>query len=119
MPGTGLPDAGHVFKVTLAHLQRGTIVPKRLGRAALAGIVLLSLANRAGVAQASAAIQASVTVVDPAASAFPMATVQLSLDPHLSPRQTLRRDLRGATLLVEIPPRLSTAPGRRVTIIHW
>jgi hypothetical protein len=129
MPGTGTPDAGHVFKMTsrflqrrtsiLAHLQRGTIVRQRLARAALAGIVLLSLAHRPGVAQASAAIQASVRVIDAAASAFPMATAQLALNPRLSPRQPLRRDLRGATLLVEIPPRLPAGPARRVTVIHW
>lgn len=108
LPGAGLPAAGHVFKVV-----------KRLGRAAAAGIVLLFLAQRAGAAQASASIQASVRVVDPAASAFPIATMQLSLNPRLSTRLPLRRDLRGATVLVEIPPRLPTAPARRVTVIHW
>ena len=88
-------------------------------RAALVGGVLLSLTQRAGAAQASASIQASVRVVDPAASAFPNATLQLSVNPRLSTRLPLRRDLRGATVLVEIPPRLSTAPARRVTVIHW
>ena len=92
---------------------------KWLGRAVLAGIILLSLAHRAASAQARAAIQATVRVVDPASSAFPVATMQLSLNPHLSARQPLRRDLRGATLLVEIPARLPAAPARRVTVIHW
>lgn len=92
---------------------------KRLGRAALAGVVLLSLSHRAGSAQASAAIQASVRVVAAASPAFSVAARQLSLDPHLSLRQPLRRDLRGATLLLEVPPPLRMAPARRITIIHW
>ena len=128
-PGTGKPVAGRVFNVAsrflqpasaiVQHLERGWNVPKRLGSTALASIVLLSLAHRTASAQASAAIQASVRVVDPAASAFPAATMQLSLNPRLSIRQPLRRDLRGATLLVEIPAADRTAPARRVTIIHW
>jgi hypothetical protein len=129
LPGTGSPVAGHVFNVAswflqpatsiLRHLQQGPKVRKGLGRAAAAGIVLLFLTRTAGSAQASASIQASVRVVDPAASAFPTATMQLSLNPRLSTRSPVRRDLRGATVLVEIPPRLPTAPARRVTVIHW
>ena len=129
--GTGLPVAGRVFNVAsrilqpvtaiLQHLERGWNVPKQLGRTALAAVVLLALAHRTASAQASAAIQASVRVVDPSASAFPAATLQLSFSPRLSVRQPLRRDLRGATLLVEIPAPVSApaTPERRVTIIHW
>lgn len=92
---------------------------KRIGRAVFASIVLLSVSHRAGFAQARTAIQATVRVVDPAPSAFPVATRQLSLSPRLSVRQALRRDLRGATLLVEIPAPLPAGPARRVTVIHW
>ena len=92
---------------------------KRLGRAVLAGTLLMCLPHRAALAQASAAIQATVRVVDPSSSAYPAATIRLALDPRISTRHPLRRNLRGATLLVEIPAGSTTATARRVTVIHW
>ncbi len=106
-PSAGMPAAGRVAD------------KPSWGRAALAGLLLLSLAPRLGAAQASASIRATVTVVDPAPSAFPVATARLFLDRRLTANQLLRRDLGGATLLVEAPVRLSPAPARRITVIHW
>jgi hypothetical protein len=128
-PGTGVPVAGRVFAAAssflqlsttiLQHLEPDTNMRKLLGRGLVTGILLVSMAHRAASAQASAAIQASVRVVDPASSAYPVAAIQLALNPRLSARQPLRRDLRGATVLVELPAQPAGAPARRVTFIHW